>query len=149
MEKVKGNRNGWSFFSLPWAPSVNHYYQRSKRSLFLSQRGRRFRDDVAGILRPCSPIPESNYIEMKVDLFPPDKRKRDIDNNLKALLDALENAGAYENDVQIISLSIVKHGSIGKPGRIDVWFRPVKKISFHEGDSLINTKGTRYENGGA
>ena len=118
-------KDGWKFYSLPWAPSVNHYYQKTKTgSFFISKRGRRFRDDVAGILRPCSPFPENIPLEIKVDLFPPDKRKRDIDNNLKALLDAIEKAGGFENDVQIVSLSIVKHKSIGKPGRIDVWYRP-------------------------
>jgi len=43
-----------------------------------------------------------------VALFPPDKRKRDVDNVLKALLDACEHAGCYESDSQIDELHIVR-----------------------------------------
>ena len=45
---------------------------------------------------------------MEVYLYPPDKRKRDVDNVLKPLLDALEHAGVYENDSQIDKLCITR-----------------------------------------
>jgi crossover junction endodeoxyribonuclease RusA len=39
-------------------------------------------------------------------MYPPDKRKRDVDNVLKALLDALRVGGAYSDDSQIGRLLI-------------------------------------------
>lgn len=45
---------------------------------------------------------------MKVALVlsPPDKRKRDLDNYLKATLDAMTHAGVFVDDSQIDALSI-------------------------------------------
>jgi crossover junction endodeoxyribonuclease RusA len=36
-----------------------------------------------------------------MDAFPPDRRRRDLDNIQKALLDSLEHAGVYADDNQI------------------------------------------------
>jgi len=49
----------------------------------------------------------------------PDKRRRDLDNMLKAVLDALEHAKVYENDSQIDDLRITRLPP-EKPGRIIV-----------------------------
>ena len=45
-------------------------------------------------------------------MFPPHRRRRDIDNVQKALLDALQHGGAYEDDGQIVRLSIEKGDSV-------------------------------------
>jgi crossover junction endodeoxyribonuclease RusA len=47
-------------------------------------------------------------LAVHITLFPPDRRKRDVDNILKALLDACEHAGCYESDSQIDELHIVR-----------------------------------------
>jgi crossover junction endodeoxyribonuclease RusA len=39
-------------------------------------------------------------------VYPPDRRRRDIDNVLKAILDALQRAGVYNDDSQISRLYI-------------------------------------------
>ena len=38
---------------------------------------------------------------MSVDAYPPDKRRRDLDNIQKSLWDALQHGGAYRDDSQI------------------------------------------------
>ena len=45
---------------------------------------------------------------MTVTLHPPDHRRRDLDNSMKGLLDALEHAGVYADDSQIDELKIVR-----------------------------------------
>ena len=52
---------------------------------------------------------------MQVTLYPKDKRKQDIDNRIKALWDALADAGVFDNDEQIDVL-IVQRGTIKKGG---------------------------------
>jgi Holliday junction resolvase RusA-like endonuclease len=39
-------------------------------------------------------------------LYPKDKRKIDLDNRLKACLDAMQDAGVYDDDEQIDYLTI-------------------------------------------
>ena len=40
-------------------------------------------------------------LAVKVEVYPPDRRRRDIDNVQKPILDALEKGQAYEDDSQI------------------------------------------------
>jgi crossover junction endodeoxyribonuclease RusA len=49
---------------------------------------------------------------MDVKVYPPDNRRRDVDNVLKSLVDALERGGAYGDDSQIQRLSIEKLASV-------------------------------------
>ena len=44
-------------------------------------------------------------IRMEVIAYPPDKRRRDLDNLGKSLLDSLQHAGLYQDDSQIDYLS--------------------------------------------
>jgi crossover junction endodeoxyribonuclease RusA len=51
--------------------------------------------------------PMAGMLAMKVRAYPPDRRKRDIDNIQKPLLDALEKGRAFFNDCQIKHLTTV------------------------------------------
>jgi crossover junction endodeoxyribonuclease RusA len=91
---------------LPWPPSVNHYWGQSGNRRFIGKKGIEFRKRV---LQECVDIsPIEGRLAVHVSLFPPDKRKRDIDNILKSLLDACEHAGCYASDSQIDELHIVR-----------------------------------------
>lgn len=54
--------------------------------------------------------PLEGRLAVHVALFPPDRRVRDIDNILKALLDACEHAGCYASDSQIDELHVIRQG---------------------------------------
>jgi crossover junction endodeoxyribonuclease RusA len=54
-----------------------------------------------------------------MDAFPPDRRRRDLDNIQKPVLDALEHAAVYEDDSQI-DLLITRRREVTSPGRIEV-----------------------------
>lgn len=51
--------------------------------------------------------------------YPPDRRRRDLDNLLKGILDGLQYAGLYEDDCQVDDLRISR-GKIVQDGLIDV-----------------------------
>ncbi len=91
---------------LPWPPSVNHYYRRVGHRTLISREGRKYRKEICAILRNLHVRPLSKDLSMTVDAYPPDKRRRDADNILKSLLDALQHAGAYQDDSQIKKLSV-------------------------------------------
>jgi len=89
--------------TLPWPPSVNHYYRRVGPRTLISRAGREYRRAVCGLLAGGGPRkpPAGGRIALAMDAFPPDRRRRDLDNTLKALQDSMGHAGVYEDDSQI------------------------------------------------
>jgi len=56
---------------------------------------------------------------VEIILFPPDARRRDIDNYNKALFDALTHAGVWEDDSQVKRM-LVEWGPVTKKGRVEI-----------------------------
>jgi Holliday junction resolvase RusA-like endonuclease len=97
---------------LPYPPSINHYWRRVGPKTLISREGRRFRQRVVAILERLHVEALAGPLALEVEIHPPDNRRRDIDNLQKALLDALQHGGAYEDDSQIVRLSIEKSAPI-------------------------------------
>jgi crossover junction endodeoxyribonuclease RusA len=93
---------------LPYPPSVNHYWGQKGTQRFIGRKGKDFRVSVQLETLTKGILKLTGRLSVSIDLFPPDNRKRDLDNVLKSLLDAMEHAGCYENDSQIDKLSIVR-----------------------------------------
>jgi crossover junction endodeoxyribonuclease RusA len=95
---------------LPWPPSVNHYYRRVGNRTLISREGRAFRQRICAILLGSGIETMKGPLHVHIEAYPPDRRRRDLDNLQKSLLDALEHGGAYVNDSQIVKLGIEKRG---------------------------------------
>ena len=110
-----------SRMTLPWPPSVNHYYRHVGPRTLISRAGREYRTAVCGLLAGGGPRkpPAGGRIALAMDAFPPDRRRRDLDNTLKAVGDSLEHAGVYEDDSQI-DLLVVARRELVKGGKVDV-----------------------------
>lgn len=93
---------------LPYPPSVNHYWRMFRGRMVISREGRAFRERVCSVLAAAGVKPMSGALAVEMDLYPPDRRRRDIDNGLKACLDGLQHGGAYEDDSQITLLVVRK-----------------------------------------
>ena len=91
---------------LPFPPTVNNYYKKaSSGGRYISNKGRKFRDDVIKEVRGQLPSVAIDYkMLVEIILFPPDNRVRDIDNYNKALLDALTHSGVWDDDTLIDQL---------------------------------------------
>jgi crossover junction endodeoxyribonuclease RusA len=74
----------------------------------ISREGRRFRERVLMLLAARDIQPLLGLLVVEVAVYPPDSRRRDIDNVQKALLDALQHGGVYADDSQIVRLTIEK-----------------------------------------
>lgn len=97
--------------NLPYPPSVNHYYRHVGPRTLISREGREYRTQVCGLLTPADgngirKPPAGGRIALAMDAFPPDRRRRDLDNLQKAVLDSLEHARVYLDDSQIDLLAV-------------------------------------------
>lgn len=103
--------------TLPFPPSLNTYYRHcviplksgSGRSVTLiSKPGREYRAEVVQIAG--GGVALSGRLAVTLELYPPDKRARDVDNHAKAVLDALTHSGVWADDSQIDELHIYRRG---------------------------------------
>lgn len=114
---------------LPWPPSVNHAWRTVAVprgggrggpgfQVVLSRAGRAFRRDAVARLAGRYPLPRGGLpgrLAVSIELRPPTRRAFDIDNRVKALLDAMQHAGVYRDDGQIDELRVVR-GAVAPGG---------------------------------
>lgn len=90
---------------LPYPPSINHLYGQHGKIRYMKEAGKRYKTTVGLIANRIKKEPElldkANEIFIVVDIYPPDRRKRDIDNLGKIIFDSLQGAGVYKDDAQI------------------------------------------------
>ena len=122
---------------LPFPPSVNSYYRSIRMGkscrVLISKRGREYRQDMIDLIAKLvhddtayqGLFPFVQRLGMTVTLNAPTRRKYDIDNRSKALLDALQHARVYEDDEQIDELTL-KRGDIIKGGQaiVNIYWMP-------------------------
>jgi len=104
---------------LPYPPSINRYYRHVGFRTLISREGRTFRSNVCALLGGGGPRkpPAGGRIALCMDAFPPDRRRRDLDNIQKPLLDALQHASVYEDDSQI-DLLVTRRRELAPGGRL-------------------------------
>lgn len=95
--------------TLPWPPSVNHYWATNGHGRYLSPRARAWQKEAWAVLRSEWPHrPYRGQVAVTLVATPPDRRRRDLDNILKAVLDALVHAGVIADDAQVAELHAVR-----------------------------------------
>ena len=92
---------------LPFPPSVNSCYRAIPRgricATILSKQGREYKERISRLFG-CEK-PTDKRLMVRINLAMPDKRKRDIDNYNKILLDSLTGI-IWEDDSQIDILCV-------------------------------------------
>ena len=110
--KRLAKKSGMVELILPWPPSINRYWRRRGSQYFISKEGQDFRKNVILLCKETPKIFDKNdklFIDIKAS--PPDKRRRDIDNILKALMDSLQHAEVYHDDNQINKIHIERQST--------------------------------------
>ena len=88
---------------LPWPPSVNAIWSTTGKGNWYSTKvARDFKELVKYVVYTArSPKFGKNLLMVELLAYPPDGRRRDLDNLAKVSFDALEDAGVFDNDCQI------------------------------------------------
>lgn len=111
--------------TLPYPISANRYWRSfvpkgwTRAVVAISPEAKEYKKQVgwiANAARVRNPV--RGLVEVRIKLFPRDKRLLDIDNVLKVAIDALAGI-AYENDRQVNKLSAERCDPDGNP-RLEV-----------------------------
>lgn len=104
---------------------MNRYWRSIGRGrVIISKDGREYRERVISLCRGCKRL--TGPLWVRIEFYPPDKRRRDLDNLLKPLLDALAYGGVYEDDSQIDQLEIKRCLDVGYLNELIVYVEEIE-----------------------
>ena len=87
-------------FDVGWPPSVNRYYRHVGYQVLISREGRKYR--MMTVSRLGGRFAKlTGDVAFRAECYPPDRRRRDLDNILKSLQDSIVHAGVLADDCQI------------------------------------------------
>jgi len=105
--------------TLPYPPSVNTYWRHDRGRTHISTKGKQYRIDVVAAVLSTTRGSRKFLGPVRVTIVAcaPDKRRRDLDNLLKATLDSMQAAGVYDDDSQVHEINMrwgerVKDGAL-------------------------------------
>ncbi len=111
--------------TLPYPPSINKYWLLNRNGhRRLSPQAVTFREEaikaiVDSGLCPSDWIPYNAPTKVAIEVYVPDNRKRDLDNIVKPILDALTHAQVWEDDSVTKELWVKSRGKV-KGGKVIV-----------------------------
>lgn len=109
---------------LPYPPTVNHYWKHTRNGIhYVTQKGKAFQQAV--IWRSKNATKLTGRVALYIEIYPPDNRKRDIDNIFKALLDGLTKSGVIADDSLVYKLVAEKFAPV-KDGKVVVKIKELK-----------------------
>lgn len=127
-------------FIVEWPPSLNNYYARTRNGVFIKAKGVKYRQSVVDDLQEQvgALVSISEPVLVSAILFPPNRRIWDLDNHMKALLDALTISGFWDDDKLITQLLLYK-GEVVSGGQVKLFVSsamPVVSTEFSPEDLL-------------
>lgn len=108
-----------TILTLPYPPSGNHMWKHTRNGRhFLTQEARDYYQLVSQVVALSKQnVRLTGKLHVECDIYPPDNRRRDLDNCFKVVGDSLTRAGVWKDDTQINRLVLermetVKNGLV-------------------------------------
>jgi len=96
-------------YELPYPPSVNNYWHATGKRRYISPAGKKFTEEVFAVVKSQGSKSFGDAsLGISVMIHPRSKRKFDLDNTLKAILDVLMKANVYDDDSQFEYIEIAR-----------------------------------------
>jgi crossover junction endodeoxyribonuclease RusA len=125
MEEDQMPKHDGLYLELPWPPSKNVLSRAYRGRIILSKKAREYYEHVLSLLNGQHQTITNDSVVV-INLFPPDRRKRDVHNYLEAIFDALEYAKILADDSLAIDVRVVKCG-IRRPGMAAVTIKEIER----------------------
>lgn len=123
------------------ACSVNKYYRSWQGRVLISKDGREFKKEVDLLLNNYEKV--LGKIKLTLILHFKDKRKRDLDNYNKVLIDCLKNK-LFEDDDQIYQLYMEKHIGCGfNKITIDIESIEIEEIKKNNSEETVTEENSK------
>lgn len=104
------------FLELPLPPTINSYYQFHGHRRFVGAKGLQFKKEVAHIVSQFPIRFGTARLELTATFHFKTKLRQDLSNRVKALEDALVQAGLFDDDSQI-DIEHLYRGNVIKSGK--------------------------------
>ena len=106
---------------IPWPPTINDYYKMTQSGQrYLDKKVRKFREACAKAVHEQAPgLLLTDRLFVEAYMFVPDRRRRDLDNYNKGLLDGLTESGLWADDELIDQLHMYR-GEVVKGGIVRI-----------------------------
>lgn len=103
-----------------YPPTINNYYKKTQRGVHISDKGRRFRDELIKDAHEQLQGMEKITGKLRIDVIAwvPDNRKRDLDNIMKPILDAMTHADLWGDDSQVDQMVVYRGTKIAPTGAL-------------------------------
>lgn len=96
---------------LPWPPTQNHLWKTTsihgKPRTYRTKQYLEFLSFASWTIKAPRP-PLAGKVKVSLTFNPPDRRRYDVDNRCKAVLDALTRCGVWQDDSQVAELAARK-----------------------------------------
>ena len=90
---------------LPWPVSVNSLYKVRGKGLYVSGKGKAFKNACCTIFAGVKMVYETERVWLDIQVYPPDNRRRDISNLIKIVEDSLP---WFKDDSQVDKITIIR-----------------------------------------
>jgi crossover junction endodeoxyribonuclease RusA len=95
--------------AIPYPPTGNHATKHAGGRHYTTEAVKRYRMEVATLAMAQDAAKTlTGPLKVLVEVYPPDNRRRDLDNVFKSAGDAITKAGVWQDDYQICDLRLVR-----------------------------------------